>query len=298
MIDPEMGNKTAQQEEEDAMQYLPESAALLVTALQGTAKKKKKPKTSKSEGDESPNNLLLSGSGSFDNLPSLIEEAASKINERGLTLTAEDFFSTPTKNTLEMDMKEMEADMLLESIRKDELNRSTKKASVKKKKRSPGVSRRSSQASFDEDDDEGSMVGDMARLSQSTFNLARDLENIDFSQLEGYFPDDGGSMDQYDGENGLLGRLKIWFARGMIMEQKLLNTYINPIDNNGENNDGTATASTGPTAARYSENPVLVWSLAIMWSFVVLILMHPKIAELVEGGDPGQLADIIEWMFG
>ena len=59
--------------------------------------------------------------------------------------------------------------------------------------------------------------------------------------------------------------------------------------------DGTATEDSG---GRYADNPVLVWSLALMWAFVVLILMHPKIAELVEGGDPGQLADIVEWLFG
>ena len=59
--------------------------------------------------------------------------------------------------------------------------------------------------------------------------------------------------------------------------------------------DGTATEDSG---GRYADNPVLVWSLALMWAFVVLILMHPKIAELVEGGDPGQLVDIVEWLFG
>ena len=49
---------------------------------------------------------------------------------------------------------------------------------------------------------------------------------------------------------------------------------------------------------RYADNPVLVWSMALMWAFVVLIMMHPTIAEMVEGEDPGRLVDFIEWLFG
>ena len=81
------------------------------------------------------------------------------------------------------------------------------------------------------------------------------------------------------------------------MEQKLLRTYVTPEGRNG-GDDGTATTAGANATGRYVDNPVLVWSLALMWSFVVLILMHPKIAELVGGGsDTGQLADIIEWLF-
>lgn len=305
----------------------------MVTALQSSSKKSKRISSSRQDGGESPDghkspDFSLGGAGSFENLPALMDEAASKLTARDFFASAEEFFNTPVKkerkkvssNSLEMDMKEREADRLLESIRKDDLDGSAKSNRVRGR-RSPGCnSRRSSEdgssqddddafaasmaasnaalarhpsnASFD--DDEGSMVGDMARLSQSIMNLQHDLENVDFAQLEGIY-DDGfggvGGLDQYDGESGLLARLKLWFSRGMIVEQKLLNTYVNPNENAG---DGGAEAP----ATRYADNPVLVWSLALMWSFVVLILMHPKIAELVEGGDPGQLADIIEWMFG
>ena len=74
------------------------------------------------------------------------------------------------------------------------------------------------------------------------------------------------------------------------MEQKLLNSY------GMSGNDGE-TSGEAPNTTRYSDNPVLVWSLALMWAFVLIIMGHSKIAEWVESEDPGQLADIVEWLF-
>mmetsp|Transcript_19294 Transcript_19294/g.40680 ORF Transcript_19294/g.40680 Transcript_19294/m.40680 type:complete len:474 (+) Transcript_19294:73-1494(+) len=251
---------------EEITEYLPQSAALLVSALQSSARKIKK-----SEG------------------ASLLPIESNDQNSDPMALRR--------SNTLEMEQNEREADALLDSIRRDEL-----------KHQGSGIERDSasmigsaairaaasggdSSVFFDDDD---SIAGDMGRLTRSIASIQRDLENADISHLEGLYNDgfgDVGSFGAYDGENSLLKRFKLWFSRGMIMEQKLLNTYTS----NGD--DGAASAAT-TSSGRYMDNPVLVWSLALMWSFVVLILMHPKIAEFVEeSGDEGQMADIIEWLF-
>merc|ERR1712194_524870 len=131
-------------------------------------------------------------------------------------------------------------------------------------------------------------MGDVARLRMSVASIRRDLLRVDISHLEDF---GGGGADGYAGEDGPVARFKLWVSRGLIMEQKLLHTYISP-DGTHNGEDGTI------TSRRYVDNPVLLLSLALMWSFVVLILLHPKIAALVEGGDEGQMADILQWLFG
>eukprot|EP00584_Thalassiosira_punctigera_P002126 CAMPEP_0172531428 /NCGR_PEP_ID=MMETSP1067-20121228/4846_1 /TAXON_ID=265564 ORGANISM="Thalassiosira punctigera, Strain Tpunct2005C2" /NCGR_SAMPLE_ID=MMETSP1067 /ASSEMBLY_ACC=CAM_ASM_000444 /LENGTH=534 /DNA_ID=CAMNT_0013315807 /DNA_START=65 /DNA_END=1669 /DNA_ORIENTATION=+ len=279
-------------------EYLPRSAALLVSALQSSTR-----------------NVAKYDAGTLASSESL-EDFFNSPRVRTRTMP----FSPQTR-TRTMDM-ESRADALLESIRKDDLNLSKKRRGESDVTQDVSVSGSSSQglqdalplpnapsqsasavaapddarAFFDDDDSvAGSISGDMAQLTKSIESIQRDLENVDFSHLEDVY-DDGfggvGGLEAYDGEGGLLTRLKLWFSRGMIMEQKLLNTYVNWEGNANDGNDEVT------QMGGYTDNPVLVGSLALMWAFVVLILMHPKIAELVEGRDDGgQLADIIEWLF-
>jgi hypothetical protein len=133
-------------------------------------------------------------------------------------------------------------------------------------------------------DDDDSIGGDIVRLSRSIAFLQHDLDNVDLSHFDGF-------EDDFDGEGNnrsAWSRMKLWFSRGMIMEQKLLNTV------NGMGDEGGEGINVG---SRYAENPVLIWSMAIMWAFLLLIMGHSKIAEWVEGEDPGRLVDVIEWIF-
>lgn len=310
-------------DQEDPMKYLPRSAALLVNALQSSVKKPKKRTANGNGAVADVVNTMSKTNYSLENLPSLMDDVVMTLFKSNSDMSAQEFYNTPTKRRvrssekmLDMVSKEREADQLLESIRKDDLDGSGRMRRI-----GGSLSRRGSQNSEEADaiaasdsavaiggastfdDDDGSIGGDMARLSHSIAHLQRDLENVDFSCLDDIYDDGsvGTALDGRDGENGMLARFKLWFSRGMIMEQKLLHTYVNPNNNNDGGSDGNTDTTTDAAASsgRYVDNPVLVWSLALMWAFVVLILMHPKIAELFEGqGDPGQLADIIEWLFG
>jgi hypothetical protein len=244
----------------DPTEYLPQSAALLITALQNSVKKDRK---------------RIDGNTLLEHLPSLMNEAAKEDDAQE--------FESGVQN---IDNFEREAEALLESIRRDDLRRevSSSHASIDGGMDHPAPS-------YDDDD---SIGGDMVRLSQSIAFLQHDLENVDMSHFDQLY-DDGfggvGSLDGFEGEGSAWARMKMWFSRGMIMEQKLLNSYTNMGDDSYGNGADTTTRS------RYADNPVLIWSLAIMWAFVLLIMGHSKIAEWVEGEDPGRLADIIEWLF-
>jgi hypothetical protein len=231
----------------DSSEYLPESAALLINALNNSVKKEKR----------------RGSNGSFTNLPSLLDEVLKDDTDADGT-TFDNF--------------EKEAEALLQSIQSEDTKPTAAAAAA-----SPSSNTDDALPSFDDDD---SICGDMVRLSQSIAFLQQDLENVDVSHFDQLY---GDGMDALDGEGSAWSRMKLWFSRGMIMEQKLLNT-MNGMDG-GNHEDNTSTTS------RYSDNPVLIWSLAIMWAFILLIMGHHKIAEWVEGEDPGRLADVIEWMF-
>jgi hypothetical protein len=233
----------------DPSEYLPESAALLITALNNSVKKGKR---------------RTSSNGSFNNLPSLLDEALKDDTD---------------SEGRSFDNFEKEAEALLQSIQ----NEDTKPAAAASAAIPSPSDINNTLPSFDDDD---SIGGDMARLSQSIAFLQQDLENVDVSHLDELY----GDLDALDGREGSAwSRMKLWFSRGMIMEQKLLNT-MNGID--GGNHEGDT-----DTTSRYSDNPVLIWSLAIVWAFILLIMGHHRIAEWVEGEDPGMLADVVEWMF-
>jgi len=150
-------------------------------------------------------------------------------------------------------------------------------------------------------DGDESMDGDMARLSSSIAFLQHDLENAGIAYLEDTsFHDDGFgaamgdfAADRVGEENSLVSRFRHWFNRGFIMEQKLLHSYMPTTRMNTD--DGQEGGNR--TAHRLSDNPVLIWSLAIMWAFVFLVLMSPKIADWVEEGDPGIIAEFVSMLF-
>ena len=346
------------------MQYLPQSAALLVTALQRSGVIRKKFKKSvddfyyHEEADD--------------------EEAAIPYAETSQVMTSKDgeILENPprpapplpiTLTTPQMEINKRVADMLLESIiRMDDdfggcsirFNTRKKTENVARKATrgglgvgegsdvvavandvcdigvaerthamamavaatGSGVAAKLSSDDNDHDDDDDSIRGDMSLLVTSIARLQRDLENVDLSHLDldDFYDDD----DAYDGDasgddTSLLSRLKRWFSRGMIMEQKLLHTYLsNNLGNTDYYDDGATDAAVatmvndmGASCGRgggYTDNAVLAWSLALMWAFVVLILMCPKIEQLVERGvwfDDKDLSaqlptDIIDWMFG
>ncbi len=342
------------------MQYLPQSAARLVTALQRSGVIRKKFKKS---GDEF-----------YYHEEADDEEAAIPYAEISQVMTSKDGeisespprHSPPrpiTLTTPQMEINERVADMLLESIiRMDDdfggcsvrVNTGKKTENVARKASrgglgvgedadlvaaandagdsdvaeithamaatSSGVAAETFYDDNDHDDDDDSIRGDMSLLVNSIARLQRDLENVDLSHLD--LDDIHNFDDACDGaasgdDTSLLSRLKRWFSRGMIMEQKLLHTYLSNNLGNAHYYDDGATdaavttmangmgASRGRGGGGYADNPVLAWSLALMWAFVVLILMCPKIEQFFEGGAwfddndlSAQLLDIIDWMFG
>lgn len=233
----------------DPSEYLPESAALLITALNNSATKE-------------PRKMV--------GLPSLFDE----------TLKEGDADENEQSKNM-FDNFEKEAEALLQSIQNDDETNDDKTAVA--------ASHVASGNHIPPDvDDDDSIGGDIVRLSQSIAFLQHDLENVDMSDLNDLYGDD---LDRFDGEGSTWSRMKLWFSRGMIMEQKLLNS----VNNMNYDENGRRVDTTGGT--RYVDNPVLVWSIAIMWAFVLLIMGHSRVADWVESEDPGRLADIIEWLF-
>ncbi|KAL3783836.1 hypothetical protein HJC23_005329 [Cyclotella cryptica] len=252
MSDLEMG---------DPSDYLPQSAALLITTLQNSAKKERR------KVDESS---------SREDLSSFIEETAKETDPY-----PREGFSTMSN----MENFEREAEALLDSICGDELKRKESSSMA-----TDDADIRYATPSFDDDD---SIGGDMVRLSRSIAFLQHDLENVDLSHFDQYDDGFGGvcDLDNFEGEGTAWSRMKMWFSRGMIMEQKLLNSYTRM----GNDNYGSSMGATASNS--YADNPVLIWSLAIMWAFVLLVMGHSQVSEWAEGEDPGILADIIEWLF-
>ncbi|KAL7477856.1 hypothetical protein ACHAW6_003651 [Cyclotella cf. meneghiniana] len=245
----------------DPSEYLPQSAALLISALQNSARKEHK----KIDGKSS----------SREDLSTFVEEAVKETDgnpREGFTSTAN------------IENFEQEAEALLESIRGDDRRREDSSTNI-----SSNLNIRYASSSFDDDD---SIGGDMVRLSRSIAFLQHDLANVDlthFDQHDGF--GEVSDHNTFEVEGTAWSRMKMWFSRGMIMEQKLLNSYIRM----GDDSYGSSMDTT--TNNRYVDNPVLIWSLAIMWAFVLLVMGHSQISEWAEGEDPGILADIVEWLF-
>ena len=233
----------------DPTEYLPESAALLISALNHGSHEK--PRKHNSDGS--------------NHLPPLLDGVLNDESETDGEHRSFDNF-------------EQEAEALLRYIRDE----------TKKEVTSPHACNNSDVAPSLDDGDDDSIGGDMVRLTNAIAYLQQDLQNVDMSHLDDLYD------DQFNGFGGegtaWWSRMKLWFSRGMIMEQKLLHSV-------GMGNDDHASGVDTTTRDRYVDNPVLIWSLAIMWAFVLLIMGHSHIAEWVEGEDPGRLADIIEWLF-
>jgi len=211
----------------DLTECLPESAALLISVFNNSTK---------NEDSTCWTTKLVQG------LPSCLDEALESGNDESHRL------NVPFHD---MDQFEQEAEALLQSIRNDDTKSNVAHLDPSSDNQIP--------SSFDDDD---SIGGDMIRLSHSIAYLQQDLNNLDMSYLDGIYQEDG--IDRFDGEGSAWSRMKLWFSRGMILEQKLLNTF-NVLDNDHDGaNIDTATRN------RYADNPVLIWSLAIMWAFILL----------------------------
>ncbi|KAL7468681.1 hypothetical protein ACHAXS_008991 [Conticribra weissflogii] len=327
----------------DPMEYLPQSAALLVSALENSATKKRRGGGKKSWGKDGENGNGNDnddergdeeGSFALGELPSLVNEHdngndtdTDNDNTNGSIMKSRtgSFDHDHHRRKLshsDMERLDREAEALMDSIRRGDLggggSTSGALASAARNLASDGgiggnagaATAATTTASFDDDD---SIRGEMLRLNQSIECLQRDLQNVDISFFDEMYDDDdddgfgGWTAGSRDGKPaiGVLARLKLWFSRGAIMEQKLLHTFASTLPHHhhhhqhqhdhhhgGDGLSRTATRTTG-----YADNPVLVWSMALMWAFVILIAGHAKIADWVEGGDAGQLADIVEWLF-
>jgi hypothetical protein len=231
----------------DPSTYLPESAALLITALSNSAKK----------GSRRGSNTSCT---SLHQFPCLLDETAVDGESEARGISFDNF--------------EKEAEALLRSIQNEDVDDTE------------GATRANIADGLSSMDDDDSIGGDIVRLSRSIVYLQQDLDNLDLSHFDRF-------EDEFDEGNSssAWSRMKLWFSRGMIMEQKLLNTV------NGMDDDNYGGGSGADARNRYAENPVLIWSMAIMWAFLLLIMGHSKIAEWVEGEDPGRLVDVIEWIF-
>mmetsp|Transcript_3195 Transcript_3195/g.6804 ORF Transcript_3195/g.6804 Transcript_3195/m.6804 type:complete len:611 (+) Transcript_3195:253-2085(+) len=307
----------------DPMEYLPQSAALLVSALESSAKKKRRGGETSSVKDGNDNDGDNDddgadgergddeGSFALGELPPLVDERDN--GSMGSRTGSFDHGHRRRKlSHSDMERLDREAEALMDSIRRgdwggDGSNPSGPLASAARNLAMEGgigvgaiTGATADAASFDDDD---SIRGDMIRLNQSIECLQRDLQNVDLSFFDEIYDDGfgglisgGGGENDWDGNtaHGMLARLKMWFSRGAIMEQKLLHTFTSTSHHHhgGDGSSGTTTRTSG-----YADNPVLIWSMALMWAFVILIAGHVKIADWVEGGDAGQLADIVEWLF-
>ena len=142
----------------------------------------------------------------------------------------------------------------------------------------------------DDSDDEGSIQGDIARLTRSISCLQRDLESADYSFL---------NEDEHAGElvgdhhrnhcwTDKLNRFKLWISRSSIVEQKLLHTLVG----------GVPTSLSSGVDGTHADNPIhsLLLKLVLL---VLMILVLLRISSFVDGGSSidgqGQLTDIVEW---
>ena len=106
------------------------------------------------------------------------------------------------------------------------------------------------QYNYDDDFDDTSLSGDMARLSTSIAHLQRDLENIDMAQFETICLDDEDDDQQHDMYGGRGNRWKHWIRKwllshGIVNDEKVLNQLLlSGTTNNGEN-DGSSNITPG-----------------------------------------------------
>ncbi|KAL3779743.1 hypothetical protein ACHAW5_003138 [Stephanodiscus triporus] len=344
------------------MQYLPHSAALLVTALQRSGIKGK---NSKKSGDDfyyhyesDDEEVAVAGI-----IRSGISQITTKQDGEITKSPPRPSLTLPiTLTTPQMEINERVADMLLESIIQmdDNCGGCSFRGSTRKKTGNvawtarreglgvaegsddiavandsgdndvtqitddmattgSGVAATTSYDNFDHNDDD-SIGGDISLLVNSIARLQRDLENADLTHLDwddihNFYDDDddAGGGAAFGDDTSLLSRLKRWVSRGMIMEQKLLHAYISDYmgnenyDDYGASDAAVATeansmdANRGRGGGRYADHPVLIWSMALMWAFVVLKLMCPKMdgdGMFNDNDLPAQFAYIIDWMFG
>ncbi len=290
------------------IEYLPRTAAMLLSALQNTISTKvQKIRLGIADmdifNDEDKNsnhdaslfeNLLL-------HLPEVSDAIVAKSGKSVMFSSSSDISNhlhPPPMALEQMEANEREADALLDSIiHMDDMHSQRQWFAAA----SPAAGGSKATTFFDDDtndddsDDEGSIRGDIARLTRSITHLQRDLESADFSFLDDIYNDEF-SNDVSDNlidhrRNGFwndkLGRFRRWLSHSSIAEQKLLHTLVG----------GAPTSMSNSIGGSYADNLILLVLKLIL--LVVMILMLLRISSLFDGAssidDQGQLADMVEW---
>lgn len=302
-------------ENHEMIEYLPRTAALLLSALQDTISKKVQKRRLNIDDTDNGDRNANQDASLFENLLLHLPEASDTIVAHsgktvkfGASSDVSNNLHPPPMTLKQMEANEREADALLESIihmddmyspgsrsREDCIQGGFAAAS-------PAAGGCGETATFfdddthdDDSDDEGSIRGDIARLTRSITHLQRDLESADFSFLDDMYNDEFSSavsdnlIDHHRNGSGndKLGRFRRWLSRSSIVEQKLLHTLVG----------GAHTSMSNSIGWNYADNLVLlVLKLTLL---VVMILMLLRISSLFDGAssidDQGQLADMVEW---
>ena len=285
-------------------EYLPRSAALLVSTLLRQSRRLGRDESDKgggavsrlfdSPGLESPGEASVTkGCGEERS-----DEVASEVETDGggVSPQQEQFWAFRRSETL--DRVEREAEALLDSIRRDDVGRSGRRSGVSSVADGSATAVHDDSCApeadedgaliatgaalatgpppdreeDDESDGEDSLDGDMERLETLAAFMRRDLESAGVCFLDGGVGEFGAAMGGPDAgaeidDEGIAARFRRWFARGFAMEEKLVRAYMRPYDGSaGEGGQG-----------RLADNPVLIWcvfSLFLSLSHLRVLLVR------------------------
>lgn len=138
----------------------------------------------------------------------------------------------------------------------------------------------------DDNSTDNSINDDLQRLNQSIDRLQRDMRGIE--RRESLIIDREVRTRRNFSTSSVFGQ---WVSRGSVVEQKLVNSF--------------TAGEIDERRRSITDNPTLLWSVALLWSFVILLVGHVHIETWVEnassgGGGDGNLAsmaDFVEWLF-
>ena len=288
-------------------EYLPRSAALLVSTLLRQSRRLGRDESDKgggavsrlfdSPGLESPGEASVTkGCGEERS-----DEVASEVETDGggVSPQQEQFWAFRRSETL--DRVEREAEALLDSIRRDDLGRSGRRGGVSSEADGSATAVHDDSCApeadedgaliatgaalatgpppdreeDDESDGEDSLDGDMERLETLAAFMRRDLESAGVCFLDGGVGSGGefgAAMGGPDAgaeidDEGVAARFRRWFGRGFAMEEKLVRAYMRPYD--GSAGEGGQ--------GRLADNPVLIWcvfSLFLSLSHLRVLLVR------------------------
>lgn len=288
-------------------EYLPRTAALLLSVLLSARGNKKSDRSCSDDDAYNDDEVRFNGeedNSLFENLlhpPSDDVALATAMDDVELPFTPRHQpHSTATTDTTtlwrsstldQMEANEIEADALFASIihMDDGMYSQSFREEFAFPLAAPTTTAKASflnnDNNYDDDDDDESIRGDVARLTRSIAYLQRDLERADFSFLDDLkdkeivcadVVGENSFRDHGNGWNEQIERFKMWLLRNSITEQKLILSH---------------------NMIRGS----LFWSVVLKVALFSLIMMRLNSSELlVEGGmfDQNLLAEIVEWLIG